>query len=158
VYIRRIELRDFELKDFLAPLSKELWITAVIMIFTVAFSLTAIHNFQRHKGHGRYYGFLNSLHHVYSIFCQQGRTESASYLFINFTAPVWDLAAFTVFNPTQWVRSRNRENCRRDPSRWPRGTLYPQKLALTSSTTGGLSVGTVRSRTQTTEFFFKWLI
>jgi hypothetical protein len=46
----------------------------------------------------------------------------------------------------------NREYCRRDPSRWPRGTLYPQKLALTSSTSGGRSVGIVRSRTQATEF------
>jgi hypothetical protein len=27
----------------------------------------------------------------------------------------------------------NRDYNRRDPSRWPRGTLYPQKLALTSS-------------------------
>jgi hypothetical protein len=42
----------------------------------------------------------------------------------------------------------------RDPSLLPRGTLYPQKLALTSSTSGGRSVGTVRSRTQTTEFVF----
>jgi hypothetical protein len=29
-----------------------------------------------------------------------------------------------------------REYGRRDPSRWPRGTLYPQKLALTSPTSG----------------------
>jgi hypothetical protein len=29
---------------------------------------------------------------------------------------------------------------RRDPSRWPHLTLYPQKLALTSSTIGGRSV------------------
>jgi hypothetical protein len=28
----------------------------------------------------------------------------------------------------------------RDPSRWPRGTFYPQKLALTSPTNGGRSV------------------
>jgi hypothetical protein len=41
---------------------------------------------------------------------------------------------------------------RKDPSRWPRGTFYPRKLALTSPTSGGLSVGIVRSRTQTTEF------
>jgi hypothetical protein len=41
---------------------------------------------------------------------------------------------------------------RRDLSRWPRGTLYPQKLAITSLTSGGRSVGIVRSRTQTTEF------
>jgi hypothetical protein len=43
---------------------------------------------------------------------------------------------------------------RRGPSRWPRGTLYPQKLALTSPTSGGRSVGIVRSQTQATEFSF----
>jgi len=32
--------------------------------------------------------------------------------------------------------------------------LYPQKLALTSSTGGGCSVGIVRSRTKATEVFF----
>jgi hypothetical protein len=48
----------------------------------------------------------------------------------------------------------NREYGRRDPSRLPRRSLYPQKLALTSSTSGGRSVGIVRSRTQTTEFIF----
>jgi hypothetical protein len=31
--------------------------------------------------------------------------------------------------------------------------LYPQMLALTSPTSGGRSVGIVRSRTQATEFF-----
>jgi hypothetical protein len=40
----------------------------------------------------------------------------------------------------------NREYGRRDPSRWPRGTLYPHKLAPTSQTSGG------RSWTQATEF------
>jgi hypothetical protein len=45
----------------------------------------------------------------------------------------------------------NREYGHRDPSRWPRGALYPQKLALPSPTYGGLSVGIVRSRTQATE-------
>jgi hypothetical protein len=40
----------------------------------------------------------------------------------------------------------------RDPSRWPRGTIYPQKLALTSLTSVGRSVGIVRSRTRVTEF------
>jgi hypothetical protein len=29
---------------------------------------------------------------------------------------------------------------RKDPSRWPRGTLHPQKLTLTSPTSGGRSV------------------
>jgi hypothetical protein len=46
-----------------------------------------------------------------------------------------------------------REYGRRDPSRWPRGTIYTRKLALTSSTSGGRSVGIVRLRTQATEFF-----
>jgi hypothetical protein len=48
----------------------------------------------------------------------------------------------------------NREYGRRDPSRRPPGTLYPQQLALTSPTSGGRSVGTVYSRTQAMEFSF----
>jgi hypothetical protein len=40
----------------------------------------------------------------------------------------------------------------RDPSRWPRGTFYPQKLALTSPTNGGLS------QTQATEFNFSLIL
>jgi hypothetical protein len=47
----------------------------------------------------------------------------------------------------------NLEYGRRDPSRWPRGTFYAQKLALTSPTGGGRAVGIVRSLTQATEFF-----
>jgi hypothetical protein len=47
----------------------------------------------------------------------------------------------------------SREYDQKDTSLWPRGTLYPQELALTSPTSGCLSVGTVRSRTQATEFF-----
>jgi hypothetical protein len=46
----------------------------------------------------------------------------------------------------------NREYGRKDPSRWPRGTLYPHKLTITSPTSSGRSVGIVRSQTQTTEF------
>jgi hypothetical protein len=46
----------------------------------------------------------------------------------------------------------SREYGRRDPSLWPRGTLSLQKLALTSLTNGGRSMGIVLSRTQTTEF------
>jgi hypothetical protein len=41
-----------------------------------------------------------------------------------------------------------------DPSRWPHGTLYPQKLELTSETSGCHSVGIVRSLTQAMEFLF----
>jgi hypothetical protein len=46
----------------------------------------------------------------------------------------------------------SREYGRMYPSCWPCGTLYLQKLTQTSPTSGGRSVGIVRSRTQTTEF------
>jgi hypothetical protein len=46
----------------------------------------------------------------------------------------------------------NREYGRRDPLCWPRNTLYSQELALTSTTSGGCSVGIVRSRVKATEF------
>jgi hypothetical protein len=46
----------------------------------------------------------------------------------------------------------NRDYGRRDPSRWPRGTIYPQNLALPSPTNGGRSVGIVLLRTQAKEF------
>jgi hypothetical protein len=42
----------------------------------------------------------------------------------------------------------NRINGRRDPLRLPRDTLYPQKLAITSPTSGGCSVDIVRLRTK----------
>jgi hypothetical protein len=42
----------------------------------------------------------------------------------------------------------NRINDRVDPLRWPRDTIYLQKLALTSPTSGGRSVGIVRLRTK----------
>jgi hypothetical protein len=41
---------------------------------------------------------------------------------------------------------------RRNPLRWPRDNLHPQKLALTSPTSCGCSVGIVRLRTVVTEF------
>jgi hypothetical protein len=44
-----------------------------------------------------------------------------------------------------------REYGRRDPLRWLRDTLYPQKLVLISQTSVGRSVGTLRSRTQATD-------
>jgi hypothetical protein len=50
-----------------------------------------------------------------------------------------------------------REHVRRDSSRWPRGTLYPQNLVLTSPTSGGISAVIVRSQTQATEFLIMHL-
>jgi hypothetical protein len=52
-----------------------------------------------------------------------------------------------------------REYGSRDPSRWPRGTpISIKKLALTSPTSGGLSAGMFRSRTQATEFSFSLVL
>jgi hypothetical protein len=48
----------------------------------------------------------------------------------------------------------NGEYGRRDSSRWHLDTLYPQKLSLTSLTSGGRPVGIVRSRIEDTEFVF----
>jgi hypothetical protein len=39
-----------------------------------------------------------------------------------------------------------------DPLHWPRGTPYPQELALTSPSSGGRSVGIILSRTKTKKF------
>jgi hypothetical protein len=43
-----------------------------------------------------------------------------------------------------------------DPLPWPRDTLYPQKFALTSPTSGGRSVSIVHSQTKATEFSFEF--
>jgi hypothetical protein len=48
----------------------------------------------------------------------------------------------------------SREYEHSDPSRWLNGSLYPQKMAVSSPTSGGRSVGIVRSWTQTAKFFF----
>jgi hypothetical protein len=42
------------------------------------------------------------------------------------------------------------------PSRWPRGTLYPQKCSSNFTDKQRSSVAIVRSRTQATEFSFLW--
>jgi hypothetical protein len=46
----------------------------------------------------------------------------------------------------------NREYGRGDPLRRPRDTFYPQKLALTSPTSGGRSVSIFRLRAKAMEF------
>jgi hypothetical protein len=47
-----------------------------------------------------------------------------------------------------------REYGRGDQLHWPRDTLYWPKLALTSQTSGGHSVGIIRSQTKAMEYFF----
>jgi hypothetical protein len=41
----------------------------------------------------------------------------------------------------RWFGPENRNFGNRDPPRWPRGTLYPQNLVLTSRRSGDRSVG-----------------
>jgi hypothetical protein len=64
----------------------------------------------------------------------------------------------TIEELLEWKSSgsglENLDYGRRDLSRWPRCSLYPQKLALTSPTSGDRLVGVARSRTQATEFSF----
>jgi hypothetical protein len=48
----------------------------------------------------------------------------------------------------------SREYGSMDPSTWPRGTLCPQKLELTSPTSSGRSVSIVRPQTEATKFVF----
>jgi hypothetical protein len=50
---------------------------------------------------------------------------------------------------------KNREYGRRDPSRWPRDTLFTQKLTLTSPTNGVRLIGVARSRTGLT-YVYTW--
>jgi hypothetical protein len=79
------------------------------------------------------------------------------------STPVLQRSPLSLLSTTEELRERkssgsgleNRDYGSRDPARWPRGTLYPKKLALTSLTSGGSSVGTVRSRTKATEFSFR---
>jgi hypothetical protein len=63
----------------------------------------------------------------------------------------------TIEELLEWKSSgfslENQEHDRGDSLRWPRDTLYPQKLVQTSPTFGGRSVGIVRLPTKTTEFF-----
>jgi hypothetical protein len=48
----------------------------------------------------------------------------------------------------------SREYGHGDSLRWPPGTLCPQKLVLTTPTSGGRSIGIVRLQTKAKEFRF----
>jgi hypothetical protein len=55
------------------------------------------------------------------------------------------------YNDIKTLYLENRDYGLGDPPHWPCHTLYQQKLALASPTSGSLSVGIVRSRTKATE-------
>jgi hypothetical protein len=75
----------------------------------------------------------------YKIFCELVGLERGSFSFVSTTEELLH-------------RKSCRKHGRRNPSRWPRDTLYQQKMVLTSPTSGGRSVGIVGSRTQATVF------
>jgi hypothetical protein len=52
----------------------------------------------------------------------------------------------------------NLEYSCRDPSGWPRDTIYLQELALSLPTNGGRSAGIVLSRTRATKFSFSFSV
>jgi hypothetical protein len=59
----------------------------------------------------------------------------------------WHLTDYTALYPRRWysLEFNSFKGIGGNPLRWPRDILYPQKLALTSPTSGGGSVGIVRS-------------
>jgi hypothetical protein len=74
--------------------------------------------------------------------------KNVSYLRYNFLLT----HSILILKPLRICTVKKTEtNDRGDPLRWPRDTVYPQKLALTSPTSGGRSVSIVRSRTKATE-------
>jgi hypothetical protein len=78
------------------------------------------------------------------------RSRRAKSVTVNLAKNLWNYGSTS--------GPENREYGRRDLSRWPRGTLYPQKFALTSTTSGGRSVGIVCSRTKATELVMARLV
>jgi hypothetical protein len=68
-------------------------------------------------------------------------------------------SAFSLVNSTDELPERKSSGCGLESQEYglrdaDHVALYPQKLSLTSPTSGGRPVGIVRSRTQTTEFVY----
>jgi hypothetical protein len=63
-------------------------------------------------------------------------------------------ASFSAKWYCKWIRLILYVQGHGDSLRWPRDTLYPLKLALTSPTSDGRSVGIVRWRTKASKFVF----
>jgi hypothetical protein len=102
-------------------------------------------------------GLSSSINLMFAYWRGSGWLLRQSYDFITFKNKFRLLEKFLKVEVFFIPCLENREYGCRDPSPWPCGTLYPQKLALTSPTSGGRSVCIVRSRTQTTEFVFSFL-
>jgi hypothetical protein len=94
-----------------------------------------------------------------SFWLQIQRSGFDSRLYHIFQVVGLERGPLSPVSATEELLGRKRSGCgleireygRRDQSRWPHGNLYPHKLALTSPTSGGRSVGIVRS-----ERLWKW--
>jgi hypothetical protein len=82
----------------------------------------------------------------YQIFCEVVDLERGPLSLINTTEElIWRNSSGSCLESWKYTRG--------DPLRWPRDTLYPQTMALTSPTSDGRSVGIVRLQIRATEFF-----
>jgi hypothetical protein len=98
----------------------------------------------------RGFGF-DSLH--YQIFCEVLGLERGPLSLVS------KLEEYLEEKVAIWtIEQKILSYCLRDPLRWPRDTLYPQRLALTSLTIGGRLVGRVLSRTKATELLLLLLL
>jgi hypothetical protein len=106
-------------------------------------SLTCIFQWAMHAFHVVNDTFLQSYmwEWGFAVICIVFRFRSANFIYAN---ALWKKSGLET-----WGYGH------RDPSRRSRGTLYPQKLALTSPTGGRRSACIVRSRTQATECFME---
>jgi hypothetical protein len=94
-------------------------------------------------------------------------SPSATYCFSSFATPTlhpptflatcFHLRHLSTCKPWSWYNDILL-NGRGNSLRWQHNTLYPQKLALTSPTSGSRSAGIVRLRTKATEFSFFYVV
>jgi hypothetical protein len=77
----------------------------------------------------------------YQIFWEVGGLERGP---LNFVRTIEELR--------EWKSSGSGLENHGNSFRWPRNTIYPQRFALTSPTSGGRSADVVRLRTTATEF------
>jgi hypothetical protein len=138
-------------------------------LFFLTYSLRQWSSFWGTRKHLTGYVKLNKCHDkfIYSgcrFWLQIQRFGFDSWLYQIFWGVVGlELGPLSLVSTTEQLLSRkssgsgleSREYGLRDPSRWPHGNIYPQKLDLTSLKSGGRSVGVLRS-IQATKFSFQF--
>jgi hypothetical protein len=146
---------DFKWNMF-RSFSPRLWVAIgfTMALFSVSLALINLLNLRHGRPDDGDYGLVKTTLIVVGAFCQTGTRFFPHFYKINVVIwfEDWNCKSSKMLKHIFiYVNScsgpENREYSSRDPSRWC-GTLYPQKLIMTS---GGLSVDIVRQRTQATE-------